>query len=314
MFVFFSTAEDEEQDKNKDPHILTLHFITDPGQSHPLQMTLRPLIESVVPKLKLFNFVERSESTTKDPGGSCQADHRDTVPTLGVVLLLQEAFGMERILEAQKYLRSEPWELHHRGKVGSNNVPYPTNNQDFYAHQTREDSALWAVRQVHFGKDRLRFQLFVSDTMWADTISFYSLLLSRPTHIQKEDFCYFLVFCSQDLNLEVQLALKKLPPGFQPQFLDSTILQFKVGDMCQLVPLLPRVCIPISGKRWQTADPDGNKVLLFVEPGLTTSPRSSDSPPLIVPKSTPAGPSCKERVVAPSCDSNDHQNHERSHK
>ncbi|XP_038070900.1 serine/arginine repetitive matrix protein 2-like [Patiria miniata] len=296
-----SSNAEEETEQTKDPYGLTLHFITDPGRSHPLRKILRPLIESIVPKHKLFNFVERSESAARDQretAGGPDQDKPASVPTLGVVLLLQEEFGMERILEAQKYLGTEPWELHHRGKVGSNNVPYPTNNQDFYAHPSWPDAALWAVRQVHFGKDRLRFQLFVSNEMWADSISFYSLLLSRSTHVEKADFCYFLVFCSQTLNLEVQLALKKLPPGFKPQFLDSTILQFKVGDMGQLVPLLPRVCIPISDKRWQTADPDGNKVLLFRDGdscGTTVTPTTPDPP------DTP-GNGRLATLTAPSCD------------
>ncbi len=185
-----------------------------------------------------------------------------TVPAAGVVLFINEGFGMERIMEAQKYLSEKSeWSVHHSEKVGANAVPYPTNNQDFYAHNS--EMPLWAVRQVHFGRDRLRFQIFVSNDNWQDTIDFYSTVLARNFQYQKDDFCYFLVFASRELNLEVQLAFKKLPVGFKPRLLDSTILQFKVETIEGLVPLLPNVCSPISDRRWQTMDPDGNKILLF---------------------------------------------------
>lgn len=44
----------------------------------------------------------------------------------------------------------------------------------------------------------------------------------------------------------------------------STVLQFDVDEVGQLVPLLPHPCGPISATRWQTEDLDGNKVLFQV--------------------------------------------------
>ncbi|KAJ8025925.1 hypothetical protein HOLleu_33631 [Holothuria leucospilota] len=269
---FSENPEEEERSDVKDPYRLTLHFISDPKQSKKLKTLLRPLTHSVAPKLKLFNYADRSERLVVD---NKEPDVM-AIPALAIMAFLQEEQGIERILKAQQYLKEEPWQLHHKDTVGGNVVPYPTNNQDFYSHA--DGMPLWAVRQMHMGKDRLRFMLFVSHDNWDDTVSFYSKILSRTVQFQKEDFCYFLVFCCKKLNLEVQLALKRLPIGFVPAPLDAAILQFKVKDIGQLVPLMPRVCSPISATRWQTTDLDGNKILLLVHHDNTTENTGIQTP------------------------------------
>ncbi|NXR97412.1 F124A protein, partial [Oxylabes madagascariensis] len=45
---------------------------------------------------------------------------------------------------------------------------------------------------------------------------------------------------------------------------ESAVLEFRVKDVGQLVPLLPNPCSPISEGRWQTEDHDGNRILLQV--------------------------------------------------
>lgn len=62
----------------------------------------------------------------------------------------------------------------------------------------------------------------------------------------------------------LQLALKQLPAGVPVEPCSSTVLQFDVDEVGQLVPLLPHPCGPISTTRWQTEDLDGNKVLFQV--------------------------------------------------
>lgn len=258
LISFTDDADTTGRLEFKDPYRLTLHFISDPKQSKRLKTLLRPLTHAVAPKLKLFNYVDRSERVVfdnKDPDVMA-------IPALAIMIFLQEEQGIERILKARQYLKEEPWQLHHKDLVGGNVVPYPTNNQDFYSHA--DGMPLWAVRQI-LGKDRLRFMIFVSHDNWDDTVLLYSKILSRDVQFHKEGFCYFLVFCCKKLNIEVQLALKRLPLGFVPTPLDAALLQFKVHDMGQLVPLLPRVCSPISAKRWQTTDLDGNKILLLVQ-------------------------------------------------
>lgn len=62
----------------------------------------------------------------------------------------------------------------------------------------------------------------------------------------------------------MQLAVKQLSPGVKVRPCTSTVLQFGVEEIGQLVPLLPNPCSPISSSRWQTKDLDGNKVLFQV--------------------------------------------------
>ncbi|KAG9340981.1 hypothetical protein JZ751_020175, partial [Albula glossodonta] len=77
----------------------------------------------------------------------------------------------------------------------------------------------------------------------------------------REGFVCFTLFRPR-LGFEVQLALKRLPPGVNPVRLSSSILEFRISDLRPLRPHLPHPCISISALRWQTRDHDGNKILL----------------------------------------------------
>lgn len=81
----------------------------------------------------------------------------------------------------------------------------------------------------------------------------------------------------------LQLALKQLPAGVPVEPCSSTVLQFDVDEVGQLVPLLPHPCGPISATRWQTEDLDGNKVLFQVRRRCHLSfPRPSEARQLFV--------------------------------
>ncbi|XP_041477690.1 uncharacterized protein LOC121425633 [Lytechinus variegatus] len=258
-----------------DPYHITVHFITDPGQADRLRNFLRPITSAIVPQFAIFNYAERSISV--HPPEPDDDDHTK-IPALAIVVFIQEELGADRLEDAQGFLRKEPWALHHRSELGPSAVPYPTNNQDYYAHAN--NMPLWAVRQVHCGSDRLRFQLFVSDEHWFNSIQLYATILGHGVQYQKEDFCFFNIYSDPTRNLEIQLSLKRLPSGYTPQPMEDVILQFKIADMGSLVPLLPNVCSPISEKRWQTTDFDGNKILL-----LRGSDRSGKSTPRIMDNS-----------------------------
>lgn len=75
----------------------------------------------------------------------------------------------------------------------------------------------------------------------------------------------------------LQLALKQLPAGVPVEPCSSTVLQFDVDEVGQLVPLLPHPCGPISATRWQTEDLDGNKVLFQVRCHDVSFTRSSET-------------------------------------
>ena len=184
-----------------------------------------------------------------------------------------------------------PWKFHHKVDVTGKLISCETNPQDFYvytcvniqqplngsmtpqSHENRPNSTpissdssehfpLWGARTVHYGMQVLRFNLFVSAGSWKDQINFYKLLLRKEEHLVRDDFCYFEIFTNG--NTAVQLGLKRLPSCVKPQPLLSSILQFKVKNVGQLVPLLPNSCEPISELRWRTRDHDSNLVLLQI--------------------------------------------------
>ena len=183
----------------------------------------------------------------------------------------------------------KPWKFHHRVDVSGKLISCESNQQDFFEYtkdniklssngrrtpncpsesNTNRQSTkqvhfpLWAVRKVHYGSQILRFQLFVEHESWKDQINFYKLILRKEEEFVRDDFCYFEIFLNG--NTAIQLGLKRLPPNVHSQPLASSILQFKVKNIGQLVPLLPNACEPISELRWRTRDHNSNLILLQI--------------------------------------------------
>uniref|UniRef100_A0A674NX53 Family with sequence similarity 124B n=1 Tax=Takifugu rubripes TaxID=31033 RepID=A0A674NX53_TAKRU len=90
-------------------------------------------------------------------------------------------------------------------------------------------------------------------------------------------------------GLCMQLALKQLSPGVRAKPCNSAVLQFRVEEIGQLVPLLPNPCSPISNTRWQTEDLDGNKVLFQVKPPAQPERPLTCAFPLTCPSTSSAG-------------------------
>ena len=166
----------------------------------------------------------------------------------------------KELSSAQEYLSKKPWRYHHNSRVPRKYYLYEPNFQNFYT--TEQDMPLWAVRQVHYGKEHLRFMLYSSSENWEDMVRFYSLVLNRKVDYQREDFCYFVTHMRD--SSDIQFALKRVPEECSVRPLFTTFMQFKVREVGDLVPLLPNSCSPISPQRWQTTDPDGNVTLLLV--------------------------------------------------
>nr|XP_006823950.1 PREDICTED: protein FAM124A-like [Saccoglossus kowalevskii] len=254
-----------------------MHFITDPGEALNLKDLFQPLLEWIDPEFKLFNIVERNEIN------GIETNHKLTngeaamtlTPCMAILLFLQEEMLVDRVSMAQKYLIRPPWKFHHSVSPNGKMSTCPPNHQDFYCHS--HDMPLWGVRQVHYGKEHLRFVIFCSEENWEDTVQFYSLILAKVAEERKDDFCYFTIYSQP--NFDVQLSLKKLPNKFKPRVLNSAILQFKVNEVGSLVPLLPNICSPISKRRWQTTDYDGNRILLQLTKRGRRSVRSHTASP-----------------------------------
>lgn len=121
---------------------------------------------------------------------------------------------------------------------------------------------VWGIRPAHCGTDILRVTLYCSFDNYEDAIRLYEMILQRDATVQKSNFCVFVLYATNGFSL--QLSLKQLPLGVPVDPKESSVLQFKVQEIGQLVPLLPNPCVPISSTRWQTQDYDGNKILLQV--------------------------------------------------
>ncbi|XP_076838184.1 protein FAM124B isoform X2 [Brachyhypopomus gauderio] len=255
---------------HQEPLQVTMHLLTNPGDSLLLQHTLDRLLKWVCPGLRLFHVSERAcplrEGTRGPP---CPASVH---PALAVTLFLHEAYGEERILRVLDFFQCPPWQYHHsEGRAGDAHAgppdalarPYLLPGRDFYGLGV--GMPLWAVRPVHCGGESVRVTLHSSCHNFEDAVRLYETILRRRAEEQKAGFCWFTVFA--DRGVSVQMALKQLPPGVRAEPCHSAVLQFRVGEIGQLVPLLPNPCSPISATRWQTEDLDGNKILFQVKGG-----------------------------------------------
>ncbi|XP_035459762.1 protein FAM124A isoform X1 [Scophthalmus maximus] len=252
----------------QDPFLVSVHLIADPGQGKFLQRAADAVLAWVHPELQLFRVSERASVSHRpwpkhhQNGGLAAACQ----PALAVILFLQEAGGgEEQILMLHRALQRPPWRYHHTEKVsnGRRMLPLSPCSQDFFS--LSPGTPLWAVRQVHYGKEIVRFTVYCRHENYVDMVRLYKLLLQRRVAQKKEDFCFFVVYSNPDM--EIQLSFKRLPRGQSPVALESAVMEMRVRDVGVLVPLLPNTCSPISEVRWQTEDYDGNKILLQVQSG-----------------------------------------------
>ncbi|XDV31778.1 hypothetical protein PO909_002737 [Leuciscus waleckii] len=244
--------------------LVTLHLLTNPGDSLLLQLTLDRLLRWVRPGLRLFRVSERACPLQDDartdlcPVGS--------FPSLAVTMFLHESFGEERILRVLDFLQRPPWQIHHTESFDVNSPssaplrPYLLPSRDFSS--LGAGMPVWGVRTVHYGEEVVRVTLHSTYDNFEDSVRLYETVLRRRAEEQKPGFVWFTLLTEQGFSL--QLAIKQLSPGVRVEPCCSAVLQFRVGEIGQLVPLLPNTCSPISSTRWHTEDLDGNKILFQV--------------------------------------------------
>ncbi|XP_034966957.1 protein FAM124A [Zootoca vivipara] len=246
-----SSSSELSVDNVQDPFLLSMHLIADPGDSGVLQQAIDSLLAWIHPDLQLFRVSERGKPRKPDKAIVSQ-------PALAVILFLKEEYDEEPILQLHKSFQRPPWHYHHTEQVHGNFLPYMPGSQDFFT--LAQGTPLWAIRPVHYGKEIIRFTIYCRNEKFASVMKLYELILRRRVCQKKAGFCVFPVYSNVDID--IQLSLKRLPKGHMPSPTESAVLEFRVKDIEQLVPLLPNPCSRISEGRWQTEDPDGNKILL----------------------------------------------------
>ncbi|XP_016362256.1 protein FAM124B [Sinocyclocheilus anshuiensis] len=252
--------------------LLTMHLLANPGTSLLLQHTLDRLLKWVHPGLRLFHVSERAcplHDHTR--ANQCPAAGH---PSHAVTIFLHESYGEERILRVLDFLQCPPWQYHHTESCGTREAgvhvsspssallkPYLLPSRDFYSLGT--GMPVWGVRPVHYGGEVVRVTLHSTYDNFEDTVRLYETVLQRRVEEQKTGFCWFTLLTEAGFIL--QLAIKQLSPGVRVEPCYSMVLQFRVGEIGQLVPLLPNTCSPISTSQWHTEDLDGNKILFQVK-------------------------------------------------
>ncbi|XP_004472242.2 protein FAM124B [Dasypus novemcinctus] len=250
-------------DERQEPLAMTVHLLANTGHGPLLQQTLDQLLDCLCPEVHLFLVSERVS-----PVKYYEKSHskRSRFPGMSVLLFLHASLGEERIFRVLDSLQHSPWQPYPTQNAQGRLCPYSLANQDFYSLDNQ--MPVWGVRQVHCSTDILRVTIYCSFDNYEDAIRLYEMILQKEATLQKSNFCFFVLYSTEGFAL--QFSLKQLPFGVSVDPKESSVLQFKVQEMGQLVPLLPNPCIPISSTRWQTQDYDGNKILLQVQtnPGL----------------------------------------------
>ncbi|XP_067419175.1 protein FAM124A isoform X1 [Emydura macquarii macquarii] len=249
-----STSSELSVEDNQDPFLVSMHVIADPGESQVLQQAIDKLLAWIHPDLQLFRVSERRVSRKYRKSGKAAISQ----PALAVILFLQEEYGEEPILQLHETFQRPPWHYHHTERVHGKFLPYMPCSQDFFT--LAQGTPLWAIRPVHYGREIIRFAIYCRNENFVDIMKLYQLILKRPVCQKKADFCVFPIYSNMDID--IQFSLKRLPKGQIPTPTESAVVEFRVEDVGQLVPLLPNPCSPISDGRWQTEDHDGNKILL----------------------------------------------------
>ncbi|XP_025020768.1 protein FAM124B isoform X1 [Python bivittatus] len=237
---------------------MTVHLLANTGHALHLQQVLDQLQEWICLDVRLFLVSERP-SPIKYYETYRQKSSR--FPSTSVLLFLHEDFGEERFFQVHDFFQHPPWQPVHIECSSRKLSPHALDHQDFYGLD--EHMPIWGLRQVHYGMEILRVTLYCSFDNYEDAVRLYETILQKEASVQKSSFCAFLLYATQ--SLVVQFCLKQLPLGMSVDPKESSVLQFKVYEIGELVPLLPNPCVPISNTRWQTEDYEGNKILLQVQ-------------------------------------------------
>lgn len=208
--------------------------------------------------------------------GSRLLHQHSELPALAVMLFFYEGemAACGRVRRARRHFERPPWRFHHSDSTQRRNINIDPHALDFFF--IADDLPLFAVRQVHYGKEHIRIVVHTNVDTWADMVQFYILVIGLEPELVNDGFCLFTVH--SQINFDLQFALKRVDtPCSRPVPMQNARLEFKVSDIGRMVPLFPNVCQPISDSRWLTTDHDGNEVVLDVAGHCVNSSRNNAS-------------------------------------
>ena len=178
---------------------------------------------------------------------------------LSVILFLHEKRECTSILDNSRYetelTMQTAWKFHHDVKQFSKIDSTVIASQKYY--ELGPDLPLWAVAQVHYGNEFLRFNILVKNFEKMKT--FYEILIGKSCEVSRPGFCYFVL--ATHPGLEIHLSLKWLP-NLIPRSITTAALRFKFRKLDNILSYLLSPPVHITSRLWQTEDPDGNVLLL----------------------------------------------------
>ncbi|KAL3848431.1 hypothetical protein ACJMK2_019289, partial [Sinanodonta woodiana] len=240
-----------------DPGRLTIHLSGDPHEVTQILALYRSILNWVQSDLPLFQPEVMQTTPVLNPDIASNS----SLPALCVMVFLRDdnMHGSERIMLCKKYFEKPPWRFHHSETYSDCLTKIsPCVPLDFY--YTSENLPLWALRQVHYGKEHIRILLFTNPQTWEQMIRFYKHILTKDAELIRNDFCLFTVH--SDIHFDIQFALKRLRDDKQPKFLACATLNVRIRNIGQVLSGLCKVCEPMADNKWVTADHDGNTVVL----------------------------------------------------
>ncbi|KAG8135966.1 hypothetical protein E2320_008948 [Naja naja] len=207
---------------------MAVHLLANTGHAIHLQQALDQLQEWISLDIRLFLVSERP-SPIKYYETYRQKSSR--FPSTSVLLFLHEDFGEERFFQVHDFFQHPPWQPVHIECPSRKLSHHALDHQDFYGLD--EHMPVWGLRQVHYGMEILRVTLYCSFDNYEDAVRLYETILQKEASVQKSGFCVFLLYTTQ--SLVVQLCLKQLPLGMSVDLKESSVLQFKVYEIGELV-------------------------------------------------------------------------------
>ncbi|KAK3578585.1 hypothetical protein CHS0354_002154 [Potamilus streckersoni] len=254
------SSSDSDSVALRDRYRITVQLLAESHEMYPLMDLYQPIINWIDRDLRLLRISERK---SYDCSQTTLLKSTYYIPSTAIMIFLHEdeVVCKNKIMNAKCQFEHLPWKYHHSEHVSNGSInPYPYNSHDYF--YTSEEYPLWAVRQVHYGKEHLRIVLFTSEENWDDMVQFYKLILCLDPDVNKQDFCMFTIH--SHIHYDIQFSLKKIQGDTKIRPVDCVKLQFRVTGVGHLVPLFPNICKPVSNSKWETTDHDGNIIVLDV--------------------------------------------------